>query len=178
MSDCLVQPIILAIADIKLTQDNSLKTCIKNVRLIALSLNHSRPSQNQPLNIRLIISNKMLCSQLTNFPNIIVSLLLTNTRKTQSRLTTTTMLLRQLDIHPLQNFLIVSLQSSIKHTVTINNNKPKLLIIVQDFPQRLRVKRCLTAVSECVDWLKRFNIDSDFLFSFTVTDFNHTAEEN
>lgn len=88
------------------------------------------------------------------------------------------MLLRQLNIHPLQNFLIVSLQSSIEHTVTINNNKPKLLIIVQDFPQRLRVKRCLTAVSECIDWLKRFNIDSDFLFSFTVTDFNHTAEEN
>lgn len=92
-----------------------------------------------------------------------MSLFLTNTRKTQSRLTTTTMLLRQLDIHPLQNFLSISLQSSVEHTVTINNNKTKLLIIVQYFTKWLSVKRSLTAVSECVDWFKRLNIDSDLL---------------
>ena len=120
----------------------------------------------------------MLSGELANFPNVVVALLLTDTSETQGGLTTATVLLRQLHLHALKDFLAVALESGVEHTVTVHNDEAELLVVFEESGEWRRLERVLAAVGESSDWLERLQIDCYLLFGLAVAEFNHTAEEH
>ena len=92
-----------------------------------------RTSQNETFHVWFIIGDEVLGGELANFAHIVVALFFTNTRKTKSGLTTTTVLFGQLHVHPLQNFFVVALEGGVEHTVTIDNHEAELLVVVKNF---------------------------------------------
>lgn len=174
----MIQSIILAVADIKLSQHDVLQTCVEDIRLVAVRLDLRRTSKNQALNIWLVVSDEVLGCQFADLAHVVVALFLSNTRETKGGLTTTTVLFGKLHVHPLQNLLVVALESSVQDTVTVHNDKAKLFVVIQDLAQWLRVESGLATIREGVDGLERLNINRDFLFSLAVANLNNTAKQD
>ena len=105
----------------------------------------------------------MLDRELSNFSDVVMSLLLSETGESDSRLTTTTVLFGELDLHTLEHFFVVSLESGVQHTVTIDDNESELLIVSQQVLEGLGVEAVLTLVSEYSLRLEGLKINSDLL---------------
>lgn len=81
--------------------------------------------------VRPIVRDKVLNGEFAALDNVQMTLFLSETRETNGRLTTTTVLFRQLDWHALQNFLVISLKCGEHDTSTIENDETELVIILQ-----------------------------------------------
>ena len=68
----------------------------------------------------------MLYGVFGDFPDIVVPLLVTQTRETQCRLTTTSVLLRKVDSELVDHFSRVSSNRSEEGAVTIHDDKAEL----------------------------------------------------
>jgi hypothetical protein len=69
------------------------------------------------------------------------------------------------------------LDSGIQDTITIDNNKTKLLVIVHQRKQGSHFKGSLTAVGESCKWLERLNVKRNLLFTLAITSLDNTAEK-
>ena len=90
-----------------------------------------RTGNNQTFDIGFVISDEMLGSEFANFTNIIVTFLFSDSRKSYGRLTTTTMLLRKRDHETLEDFFVVALECCIEYTITVDDNKAELLVVLK-----------------------------------------------
>ena len=128
----------------------------------------SAASNDDTSNIWFIILNEVLRGQFAAFDDVKMTLLLSETRETNSRLTTATVLLRQLDWHTLNDLLVVALKRCKEHSVTIDNDESKLVIVLEEREQRLRLKTILTSVAEDVDGSEWFEGNLDLLLGVAV----------
>ena len=88
------------------------------------------------------------------------------------------MLLRQLDWHTLNDLLIVALERREEHSVTIDDDKAKLVVILEKRKQRLRFKTVLASVAEYIDGSERFEGNLDLLLGVAVLHQNDSAEDD
>ena len=87
------------------------------------------------------------------------------------------MLLGQLHWHPLDDLLVVALQSCKKHTVTVDDDEAELVIILEQGEQGLRVEAVLTLVGEDVDGSEGCQVNLDLLLRLAVLHENHATED-
>jgi beta-galactosidase GanA len=102
-----------------------------------------------------------------------VTLLLTKTGETKRGLTTTTVLLWQIDRKLVYHVSRVAAQGAEKRTITIHDDEAELLIIFQQLRKRLSVELVVAQVQGRVDWTERLEVDVDLPFlAFSGQDFS------
>lgn len=89
-------------------------------------------------NSHLIVGDEQLGGKLGDLANVVVTLLQTQTSETQGRLTTTTVLLGQIDQELVQHCAGVAAHNTEKGTVTIHNDEAELVVTLQQLVQRLK----------------------------------------
>ena len=105
----------------------------------------------------------MLCGKLGALPEVVVALLQTETGETQGGLTTTTVLLGQVDLDLVDNVLGVAGEGAVESTVTINDNEAKLVVLLHELDEGLSVKLVVAEIQRGVDGLERLKVDVDHL---------------
>ena len=106
-----------------------MQTLIQHFSLTELSLEAGVTSHNKTCNIGHVVGNEMLSCQLCNLSQIVVTLLLSQARKTQRGLTTLTMLLGQLHSDLLEDLAVVTLDCCVQGTISIDNNETEFLVV-------------------------------------------------
>ncbi len=87
------------------------------------------------------------------------------------------MLFGQLDWHALNDFLVVTLESSVKDTITVDDDETKLVIIFKQGEQWLRVEAVLALVGEDVDGSEGGQVNLDLLLSLAILHKDDTTED-
>jgi len=104
--------------------------------------------------------------------------LFSDTGKTHGGLTTTSVLLGQLHGHSLQDLLVVSLQSSVEHTITIHDDESELLVVLQERLEWLSVEPVLALIREHSLGHEGLKVDRHLLFRLAVLEHDDTAEND
>ena len=87
------------------------------------------------------------------------------------------MLLGQLNGHALHNLFVVSLQSGVQHTITVDDDEAELVIILEQGEQGLRIEAVLALVGEDVDRSEGCQVNLDLLLCLAVLHENHATED-
>jgi hypothetical protein len=91
-------------------------------------------------------------------------------------LTTTTVLLRKLDWHSLDDDLVGTLEGGKEDTITIHDDEAKLLVIFEQSEEGLGEEGVLALISVGVEWLVWLQVVGDLLLSLVVFHKNDTTE--
>ena len=175
-SDCLTEAVILTVRNIEGSEHNVAKTFVELLRSIEFVLKASCTSQHETFHIRPVVCYEVMNRQLTDFADVSIAFFDTLARKTHCGLTTTTVLLRQLNTHSLQHFLVVALESAEKRTITVHNDEAELFVVLKQRMQRFRVESVLALVREQVDRSERLVVVDNFLLRFAIFHQDDTAE--
>ena len=183
----MIESVLSSIAHINQLDDLGLETLVKHVGLGQLSLEVSRPCQNQPGYVGLVVGEEELDRGLRHLPHVVVSLLHPQPGEPEGGLTSSAVLLGQVhrelvehitsvaleyDLH-LANINITPgtcLQSTKESTVTIHHNEAKPVVIGQQRCQGLSVELVVTQVERGVDWLERLKVNVDLLLLALIGD--------
>lgn len=106
-----------------------------------------------------------------------MTLLQTKACETHCRLTTATMLLRQLHRHLVDGLLVVTIESAEEGTITIHDNEAKFILGPEERCERLCVKFVIAQVQGCVDGLERLKVDSDLLLLILICEDSSTIND-
>lgn len=87
------------------------------------------------------------------------------------------MLFGELDGNLLENFSAISLESSIKCAITINDDKTELLIVSKQASQWFGLELATTEVEGLVDRSEGLKVEVNFLLGFTILHQDDTAEK-
>ena len=175
--DCLIETLVKTVRHVNSRDDQAFKPVVEVIALLHHEFEVSAASNDDTSDIWSIILNEVLRGQLAAFDDVKMTLLLSETRETNSRLTTATVLLRQLDWHTLNDLLVVALKRRKEHSVTIDNDESKLVIVLEEREQRLRLKTILTSVAEDVDGSEWFEGNLDLLLGVAVLHQDDTTED-
>ena len=130
-SDGLGESLVETVGDINRRDDQRFQPLVKVVTLLHNELKISATSNDDASDVRPIVRDKVLNGEFAALDNVQMTLFFSETRETNGRLTTTTVLLRQLDWHALNNLLVVSLECGEHDAGTIDNDEAELVIIFQ-----------------------------------------------
>jgi len=173
----LIETLVHTVADIDGGDDDVLDSLVKVVTLLEHELEIGATSNDNTAAIGLFIGDEVLLSELTALDDVGVTLFFTKTRETHRRLTTATVLLRQLHGHTLNNLLVATLEGGEEHTVTVDDDETESVVIFQQGQHRIRVERVLALVRKHVDRLEWFKVDFHFFLRFAVLLEDDTTEE-
>ena len=162
--DGLVEPILATVGHIDHLDDDLGKPTVEQVGTHQLGLEVGRTRQDDALNVGLLpIGNKQLGGQLGNLADVVVSLLETKTGETQGGLTTTAVLLGQVDGEFVQDFTVGSLDGTIQATITVHHDEPKGLVVNEKLVKVLGMELVVTQIQRGVDRLEGLEINVDAL---------------
>ena len=98
------------------------------------------------------------------------------TSKTDCRLSTSTVLLGQLYRHSLDDLLVVTLEGGEEHTITIDDDETKLVIVLEEGEKRISEEGVLALVGKDVNWSEGLKGNLRLLLGLAVFQKDHTAE--
>jgi hypothetical protein len=78
----------------------------------------------------------------------------------------------------LEHLLSVTLERGIKHSVTVNYNEPKFIIVLEEFLKRLCVESVLALVAKLGKRQKWLDVDNHLLLGLAVVKQDYTTEQN
>jgi len=107
-----------------------------------------------------------------------MSLFFSQSGESIGRLTTSTVLLWKFNTQFMEDVSNVTLESSEKGAITINDDEPKFLVIFEQVVETLGMELVLALVHFGLNWSKRLDIQSDLFLSFVVVHQNLAAENN
>lgn len=119
----LVEAILTAIADINYLDDFRRQSLIEHVTLTQLRLEVSASGKHEASDVNLVIRDKVLNGQLGDLSHVVVPLLVTQTGETQGRLSTTAVLLRQVDGEFVDHLTCVTGDSTEEGTITVHDDE-------------------------------------------------------
>ena len=90
----LIETILAAVTDIDYFDDFSTQTGVEKITLAEFCLEICATSEDKASDVDLVIGDEVLYGVFCDFPDVVVSLLVTKSRETQGRLTSTAVLLR------------------------------------------------------------------------------------
>lgn len=128
--DGLIETLLKTVGDIKSGDDDVLKSLIEVITALHNEFEVGATSNNDTFDVRSVICDEILGCKLTALDNIEMTLLFSETSKPHGGLTTTTMLLGQLNRHTLNDFFVVTLEGGEHYTSTIKDNETKLFIVL------------------------------------------------
>ncbi len=123
MTTYLVKAVLASVTDINDLDNLGSQSTIEHVTLTKLGLEVRASRQNKTGDVDLVIGDKVLNSMFSDLADIVVSLFVTKTRETESRLTTTAVLLGEIDSKFVDDFTRVASESAKKGAVTIHDDE-------------------------------------------------------
>jgi len=168
--NCLVETIFTTVGNINKLNDNSLKTRVKEIRTGQDVLELGGTSENNTLDVGPVVSDKASHSSFSTLADVVVPLLETQTCKTKSRLTTTAVLLGEIDGELGDHLTSVTGKSTEETSVTIHHDETKLVVVREKLLEGLSVEAVITHVQGCVDGLERLEINTDLLFLALISE--------
>ena len=121
----LVQSIFKSIRNIDNIDDFCSKSGVKHFRGIQIVFEVCASCKDQPIYIALVISYESADGNLADLSQVVMALFNSKTSETDGRLTTLVMLLWQLNSKSVYDFFCISLESCIKSSLTVHDNKTK-----------------------------------------------------
>ena len=176
--DGLVEALVETIGDIDGGQDGSLQSEIKMITLLHNELKIGTTSNDDTTDVGSVVGDKVLSSELTTLNDVQMTLLFSETSETNGGLTTTTVLLGELDGHTLDDLLVVTLEGGEEHTITVNDNETELVVILKEGEEWLRLEAVLALVGEHINGAEWFQGDLDLSLSVTILHQNDTTEDD
>jgi hypothetical protein len=184
----LVETVLASVGNIDDLDDLGLQTVVEQIGLVQVVLEVGGTSQDDTGNVDLVSGDKVLDSQFGDLADVVVTLLLSQTGKTQGGLTTTAVLLGQIDGEPadvsawtrlscachslVNNFTRVTRQGAKEGAVSVHDDEAKLLIRFEQLAQGLGMELVVTEIQRRVDGLEGLKVDIDLaLFTFCSDDF-------
>ena len=127
----LVEPVLATITDVDDFDDLGLQPLVQEVTLTELGLEIGRASKYQTGDVDFVVGDEVLDSQLADLANVVVTLLVSETGKTKSGLTTTTMLLREIDGELVHDFTSIAGDGSKERAITVHDDETESLVRLQ-----------------------------------------------
>lgn len=176
--DGLVETVFTSVRHIDDLDNFGSQTVVEHVGSVQIVLEVSGTGENDAGHIDLVIGDKVLDSQLGDLPDVVVTLLLSKTGETKGGLTTTTVLLGQIDGELVNDFARVTAQSTEKSSVTVHYDEAKLLVGLEELGKGLSVELVVAKVQRGVDRLEGLKIDVDLSFlAFRGQDFTTVDDQ-
>lgn len=142
----LVEAVLTTVADIDNLDNLRRETRVEHVGLRELSLEVGGTSENETSHIDLVVRDKMLDGKLGNLADVVVTLFITKTRETQRRLTTTAVLLGQIDGELVDDLASVTGNGTEERAVTVHDDEAELGVGLEQLLQRLSVEFVIAEV--------------------------------
>lgn len=101
-----------SVGDIDNLHNLCLQPRVQEIGLGEFGLEIGTTSEDEAGNVDLVVGDEMLNCQFSDFPHIVVTLFVSKTTETESGLTTSTVLLREIDSKLLDQFLCVTGKST------------------------------------------------------------------
>ena len=136
----LVEAILATITDIDDLDDLCSQTRIEHITLAQLGLEVRATSKDKSGHVDFVVRNEMLDSQFSNLADVVVALFITKTGETKGGLTTTTVLLGEIDREFVDDFTRIASDSTEQGTVTVHDDETEPLIRFKKFGQGLCVE--------------------------------------
>jgi hypothetical protein len=118
--DCLIEAVLHSVRDVDDLDDLCSQSRVKHVALVQVVLEIGGTGQDETGDIDLVVGDVVLHSQFGNFADIVVTFLISQTGETQGGLTTTAMLLWEVDREFVDDLAGVSSQSAKQRTVAVH----------------------------------------------------------
>lgn len=121
----LIETVFASVADINDFDDFCDQTPIEHITLTQFGFEVSTSGKDQARNVDLVVGNEMLHCVFGDLSNVVVSLFVSQTRETQRRLSSASVLFRQIDSKFVYNFTSVSSENTEEGAVTIHDDEAK-----------------------------------------------------
>lgn len=122
----LIESVLSAVRDVDDFDDLGLEALVEKVALAEFGLEIGGTGEDESSDVNLVASDEVLDGEFSDFTHVVVALLVTKTGETKGGLTTTTVLLREIDRELVDDFARVTGQSSEKGTVTVHDDESEL----------------------------------------------------
>lgn len=146
----LVKTVLTAIADIHYFDDLGSKSTIKHITLAQLGLEVGTSSEDQTSHVDLVVCDKVLNCVFGDFAHVVVAFFVTETGETKSRLTTTSVLLGEVDSKLVDDLSRVASECTEEGAVTIHDDETKLGVGLQEFGQGFSMELVVAKVERTV----------------------------
>ena len=101
------------------------------------------PGQHNALHVGFLpVGHKELRGQFGHLAHVIVTLFQAQTRKTQRRLSTASVLFGQVDTKLVKNFPVTALDGAVETAVTVHDDKAKGFVVHEEFVASLPYETC------------------------------------
>ena len=174
--DGLIETVLATVGDVDYFDHFGLQAVVKHVGLVEVVLEVCRSCKDQTGDVDFVLGDVILHSQFGHLAHIVVALLFSQSGETKGGLTTTTVLLRQVDGEFVDDISGVATKCTEESTVSIHDDEAELLVGFEQFAQGFGVKFVITQIQGGVDWLEwlKVNVDLSFLsfrgYDFTAVD--------
>jgi len=173
----LSETVLTTVRNIVDTDDDVHETGIKKIRGCELLLEFGGTGEDETSDSGLIVGNEAGNSGFSDLTHVVMTLLKTNTSETKSGLTTTTVLLRKLDVELVKDCTSRTSDLTEESTVTIHDDETEFLIIFKESLESLSVEAVIAHVEGGLERLERLNINRNLLL-LTIGSQNFTAVKN
>ena len=155
----MVEAVFATIADIDYLDDFCGKAKIEHVALTELGLEIGTTGKDQASDVDLVVGDEVLNSMFSHLANVVVSLFVTQTRETEGRLSTTSVLLGQVDGEFVDNFASVSGECAEECAVTIHHDEAEFRIRLEQLRQCLCVELVVAKIQGPAPKIRNENWD-------------------
>lgn len=176
--DSLVETVLTTVRNVNNLDDLDCETLVEQIGLVEIGLEIGTTGKNETSAVALVVGDEVLNSQLGDLADVVVTLLLTQTGETQGGLTTTAVLLGQIDGELLQDFSGVAGKGTEESTVAVHDDESILGVGLEQLAQGLGVELVVTEVQRGVDRLEGLEVDVDLpLLTLGCDDFTAVDDQ-
>ena len=133
----LVESILAAVADVDNLDDLRTEPGVEHVALRQLGLEVRAASENEASHIHLVISDEVLHGEFGDLADVVVALLVTETRETERGLTTAAVLLGEVDGELVDDLACVARDGAEERAVAVHDNEAELGVRLEQLLKRL-----------------------------------------
>lgn len=187
----LVETILAAVADIDNLDHLGPQTWVEHVTLTELCLEIRTASQHKTADIDFVVGNEVLNCKFSNLANVVVPLLVSKTGETKGRLTTTAVLLGEIDGKLVDDLARITGESTEESSISVHHDESETGIGFKKLRQGFSVEFIVTKIKrpECerktrmrelmsmqghevrtdierntrIDWFMGFKVEGNFL---------------
>ncbi len=161
----LVEPVLATVTDIDDLEDLGTQTRIEQVALRQLRLEVGATSKYETGHVNLVVRDVVLDSQLGDLADVVVALLVTETSETERGLTTTAVLLGEVDGELVDDLACVACDRAEEGAVTVHDDEAEPGVRLEQLLERFGVEFVVTQIERaevdivemgdcCIYWMR------------------------
>ena len=146
----LVEPVLTTVADVHHLDDLRSQTRIEHVGLAELGLEVGTTREDKTSHINLVLGDVVLHGEFGDLTDVVVALFVTETGETERGLTTTAVLLWEVDSELVNDFTGVASYSAEKGAVTVHDDEAELGVRLKQLLKGLGVELVVAKVQGAI----------------------------